>query len=73
MLVRLAKLKSKIYKPPFKLFGKPRARGKTANEECELLTINQMRCSRRISEYTDRVCGKASPEVIPDTVHRRLD
>ena len=72
MLVWLAKLKSEIHEPLFELFRKPRTRGKAANEKCELLMIDQMRCSR-ISEYTDRVCGKASPEVLPDTVHRRVN
>jgi len=72
MLVWLAKLKSEIYKSLFELFRKPRACGKAANEKCELLMINQMQRSR-LSEYTDRVGGKASPEVLPDTVHGRLD
>jgi len=72
MLVRLAKIKSEIHKPLLELFRQPRACGKAANEKYELLMINQMRCSR-ISEHTDRVGGKASPEVIPDTVYGRLN
>ena len=72
MLVRLAKLKSKIHESPLELFGQPRARGKAANEECELFVINRVWCSR-ISEYTDRFGGKASPEVISDRVHGRLN
>jgi len=72
MLIWLTKLKTKIHETLLELFGQPRARGKAANEKCELLIINQARCSR-ISEYTDRVGGKASPEVIPDGVHGRLN
>jgi len=72
MLVRLAKLEPKIHKPLFELFRQPRTCGKAANEKCELPMNNQMWCSR-ISEYTNRVSGKTSPEVIPDAVHGRLD
>ena len=70
--VRLAKLKSKIHKPLFELFGQPWTCGKAANEKCELLTINQERCSKT-SEHTDRVDGKASPKVISDGVHGSLN
>ena len=72
MRVRLAEPKSKIQEPLFELFGQPRACGKATDEKCELLTINQEQCSR-IPEYTDRVGGKALPEVIPDRVHSRLN
>ena len=72
MLVRLAKLESKIHESPLELFGQPWACGKAANEKCELFMINQVWGSR-ISEYTDRVGGKASPEVIPDRVYGRLN
>jgi hypothetical protein len=72
MLVRLAKLKSKVNKPLFELFGKPRACGEAADEKYELLMINQEPCLW-MSWYTDRVDGKASPEVISDRVHGGLD
>jgi len=72
MLVRLAKLESEIHEPLLELFRQPRACGKATNEKYELLMINQVRCSK-ISEYTDRVGGKESPEVLPDTVYGRLD
>ena len=72
MLVRLAKLESKIHKPLFELVGQPRARGKAPNKKCELYMINQERFSR-ISEYTDRVHRKVLPEVIPNRVHGRLN
>jgi len=65
MLVRLAKLESKIHEPPLELFGQPRACGKAANEKCDLFVINQVWCSR-MPGRTDRVGGKTSPEVIPD-------
>ena len=70
--VWFAKLESKIHESPLELFGKPRTCGKVANEKCELFMINQV-WFPRISEYTDRVGGKASPEVIPDRVHGRLN
>ena len=47
MLVRLAKLKTKIHKPLFKLFEQPRTCGKATNEKCELLMISQERCYGR--------------------------
>jgi len=72
MRVRLAKLKSKIHEPLFKLFGKPRACGKAANEKRELLAISQGRCSR-LPEYTNRVGGKMLPKVISDRIHGRLN
>ena len=72
MRVRPAKLESKIQKPLFELFGQPWTRGKTANEKCELSVMNQELWSG-MPEYTDRVGGKALPEVIPDGVHGRLD
>ena len=72
MCVRLAKPESKIQQPLLELFGQPCTVGKAANEECELIVINQEPCSR-ISEHTDRVGGKALLEIIPDRVHGRLD
>jgi len=72
MHVRLAKPKSKIRKPPLELFGQPWTCSKTANEKCELIVMNQGLCSR-IPEYTDRVGRKALLEVIPDSVHGRLN
>ena len=72
MRVRLAKLKSKIHEPLFKLFGKPWTCGKTANEKRELLVINQGRCSR-VSEYTNRVGGKVLPKVLSDRIHSGLN
>ena len=72
MRVRFEKLESKVHKPFFELFGKPRACGKTANEKCELLIINQGQCSR-VSGCTDRVGGKVLPKVISDRVHGRLN
>ena len=71
-VVRLAKLKPEILKPLLELFRQPRTRGKAADEKRELLMINQEWYSR-ISECTNRVDRKASPEVIPDGVHRGLD
>jgi len=70
--VRLEKLKSKARKSLLKLLGQPRTCGKPTNEKCELLMINQERRSR-MSEHTDRIGGKASPEVVPDTVHSGLN
>ena len=72
MVVRHAKLESEIHEPLLELFGQPWTCGKAANEKCELLMIYQEQYSR-ISEHTDRVCGKASPEVIPDKVYSRLN
>ena len=70
--VRLGKPKTKVQKPLLELFGQPRTCGKATNEKCELLVINQERCSR-IPGYTDRVDGKVLLEVIPDRIHGRLN
>ena len=70
--VRLAKLKSKIRKPPLELFVQPRTGGKATDEKCELLTVNQEWCSG-VSGYTDRASGKALHKVDPDRVHGGLD
>jgi hypothetical protein len=72
MRVRFAKLKPKIHKPPFELVGKPRTCGKAANEKCELFMVTQ-EWYPYISEHTNRVDGNASPEVISDRVHSRLN
>ena len=72
VLVWLTELETEIGKPLLKLLGQPRARGKASNKEYVLPMFNQERCSK-IPEYTDRICGKASPEVISDGVHGRLN
>ena len=72
MRVRPAKLESETRKPLFELFGQPWTRGKAANEKHELIVVNQELWSG-MPEYTDRVDGKALPEVIPDGVHGRLN
>ena len=61
-----------MQKPLLELFGQPWTCGKTANEKCELIVMNQEQCLR-MPEYTDRVGGKELPEVIPDGVHDRLN
>ena len=72
MCIRLAKLKPKIHEPLLELFGQPLTCGKAANEKYELFRINRERRSR-MPEYTNRIDRKASPEVIPDRVHGRLN
>jgi len=72
MLVRLAKLEFKIRKPLFELFGKPWTCGEATDEKCELLMIN-LEPRSRVSEQTDRICGKPSLEVVLDGVYGRLN
>ena len=70
--VWLANLQPDAQKSFLQLFGQPRTRSKTTDEESDLFLGDQEESSGN-SKHTNRIGGEASAEVIPDGIHDGLN